>query len=107
MAHGFGIPAIRPRFEAIATAAPTIAREDVEQYVASTIGSPTGDVSVRLVDFRWGAVSEIQAMLAPEAPRLIDMPRLICMARLRGNFSVNEPGGRRVPASRMDLILMD
>ena len=94
---GFGIPAIRPRVAAADASTPTITRADVEQYVASVnLGT--------MVDFQSGSVSVIQGALPSMAPRLIDVPPLICMADVRGTFRVHQPGGPMVTGSMLYVI---
>jgi hypothetical protein len=94
---GFGIDAIRPRVAAVDASTPTITRADVKQNVASVnLGT--------MVDFQCGPVSLIQGALPTTAPRLIDVPPLICMAAVRGTFRVHQPGEPIVSASMLYAI---
>ena len=96
---GFGVAAIRPRVAAVDASTPTITRADVEQYVASVkLGT--------VVDFQCGPVSVIQGVLPTTAPRLVDVPPLICMAGVRGTFRVHQPGGPMVSGSMLYAISM-
>jgi hypothetical protein len=46
----------------------------------------------------------IGALLPTTAPRLIDMPPLICMASVQGTFVVRQPGGPPAAGSMLYVI---
>jgi hypothetical protein len=105
--YGFGIPAIKPQAAAVDPATPTITRADVEHYLASvnlSMASLSSTGPVRLLDFQCGPVAVIQALLPSTAPPLVDVPPLICMASVRGNFAVHQPGGPPAPGSMLYVL---
>jgi hypothetical protein len=101
-----GVRAIRPSLPAVDAATPRVTRADIEQYVAShgfSIGSLCAP-SVTLVDVHWGSQPELEALL-PDRAKLVDMPRLLCMAETRGSVRVHQgPGTPPAEASRLFVV---
>ena len=100
--RGFGIPAIVPRVAAVDDSTPTITRAAVEQYLLKSCAPDD------VIDVQCGPVSVIEALLPATVQRFTAVPPLICIATVRGNFSIHQPGGAPSPArGRMKCFIFD